>query len=126
MQSFERFWKAFIITHQTTETGQPAKEALNDPAAGQEHKAFLGVGQLDNHQADALLGGGLFGFIPRIALIDKDDVHRLASGLLHCLGQGGNLRPILLIGGSHIQRQQVAQRIDRHGRLLPLRRLAPS
>lgn len=109
MQPFGRFGQTLIITHQATETGQPAKRALDDPAARQKHKAVLGLGQLDHHQADALLGGGLFSLLARIPLVYKGDVDRLAGDLLCSLSQRGHLRPVLFIGGGHIQRQQVAR-----------------
>nr|CUV15737.1 protein of unknown function [Ralstonia solanacearum] len=43
VQTRKGFWKAFIVTGEPPEAVEPAKATLNDPAPGQQHKAFLGL-----------------------------------------------------------------------------------
>ena len=56
----------------------------------------------------------LCGCLTGIALIHKGQLHGLASGLLHCCAQCGDLGTVLFVGGSHLERQKVAQSV--HGR----------
>jgi hypothetical protein len=117
MQSVQGFRPAFIVAGQASEAAHPGKIALNDPSAGQQHKAFLGFRQLHNLKTKAV-GFGLFlRIIARVALIDKSDFNGLLGHGLHPLTQVTDLIAILLIGQGHDQRQQVAQRIARDVRL---------
>lgn len=69
---------------------------------------MLGIRQLGHHQPNARLSSSLLRFITCVALIDKSHFHALARLLLHGLGLLSNLRSVLLVGGSHVQSQQVA------------------
>ena len=57
MQAGEHFLQTLKITQQATATGYPAKAALDDPALGQDHKAFLIWQMLDHHQLNAFCIG---------------------------------------------------------------------
>src|SRR6266567_8008885 len=104
---------------------QTLSGSVDDPAAGQQHKAAFGLGRLDDLQTNAVSFGSLCSVFPGVALIDPSQFHMLAGDLLHRLGQHANLGTILLVGRSHMQRQQVAQRIDSRMHLGSLAALGP-
>jgi len=85
MQAVQGFRQALIAAGETGKTRRPAKGAFDHPTAGQKHEAFLGVGQLDHHQADALFSGGLRRVVTRIALIHKGDIDGLTGDCLNVL-----------------------------------------
>ncbi len=114
MQTFQGFRQAFIVPHQAAKTRRPAKRAFNHPTTRQEHETFLGVGQLDNFQANALFGSRLSRVVTGIALVHKGDFDGLAGRLLNFLRQLRDLCAVLFIGGGHVQRQHMTQGIDRH------------
>src|SRR5690348_4097543 len=43
-----------VVPHEAAEARLPGKGAFHDPAPGQQHKAVLGLRQLDDLQPDAL------------------------------------------------------------------------
>ena len=62
-----------------------------------------------------------------VALIHIRKLHFFSRDFLHSLGQFSHLRPVLLIGRCHFQRQQMSQGIDGGmDSLEPLRFLCPS
>ncbi len=119
-------WQAFVVTCQAPETSHPTEATLNYPAPRQEHEASLGLGQLDHQQFHSLTLGSLCGFIAGISLIHKSDFHRLFCYILHLASEFFHLRSILLIGGCHIQGQQMPQGIHRNVRFAALLRLCSS
>ena len=69
-----------------------------------------------------MLGSSICGSYSRVSLIYIGQLNMLAGDLLHSLGQGTNLRAILLIGHRYVQSQQVAERVNVR---MNLRSLAP-
>ena len=69
MQACQRRLQALIIACQTTETTGPGKATLHHPTLGQQDKAFLGFGQFDYFQANALRLGRLGQFLDLRALL---------------------------------------------------------
>ena len=61
MQASQSLRQALIVTGQTTKTRHPSKRTLNHPTPGQENEAFLGLGQLDDHQLDPMALGRFLG-----------------------------------------------------------------
>src|SRR5260221_13057560 len=109
MQAIEGVGQSFIIAGQATKTRQPTKRPLNDPPTRQKDEALLGIRQLDDDQANAMFGGGLFGLVSGIALVNKGDFDVLVRHTLNLLGQFTNLGTVLLISRSNVQGQQLAQ-----------------
>ena len=101
------------------------KDYFNHPAPRPEHKAFLGLGQLDHFQPDAVFGRGSFGLVTGVALVHEGDFDRLAGGVLHLLGQLLDLGAILFVSGRHQQRQEVSQSIHRQMDFAALLTLGP-
>ncbi len=65
-------------------------------------------------QRDALCIGGFGSLLAGIALIDKGERHILAYDILYRLCQTADFLPIADIRGRDVERQQMAERIDRH------------
>ena len=105
--------QALVVSRQPPEASRPAKRALHDPPPRQQHKSVLGLVMLYDFQVNALLGCGGRRFFAGIPLIDKSYFYLLLGHGLNRLRQLGDLRPVLFIGGSHPQRQQMTQSIDR-------------
>ncbi len=57
MQPFQGVRQTLIVASEAAEACHPAETPFYYPATGQEHKASLGVGQLDDFQANALFRG---------------------------------------------------------------------
>jgi len=114
--------ESLIIAGQATKTGCPGEITLHHPALGQENKAALGLGQLDDRQLDAVLGRRCRWLLPGVALVHIRQFHVLAGDGLDPRRQLLDLRPLLLIGGCDQQRQQMPERIDRG---VDLRAFAP-
>lgn len=112
MQPSQGFWQTFIVPRQPTKTGRPGKAAFDHPAFGQQDETFLGLGQLDDDQLDAILSRLLSSRVAGVAF-DKGDFDRITRHFLDLLGQFANLSAFLFIGRGNIQRQQMAQSI--HG-----------
>ena len=113
MQASQGLGPALIVTRQAAEASGPGETALNDPTSGQEHKAFLGFGQLDDDQFNAICGRGLGRLCTGVTLVDESNCDGVPSDELHLAGQFSDLSPLLFVGGGHMQGEQVAQRI--HG-----------
>ena len=47
-----------IVLGEPSEAGGPGEGTLDDPSSGQENEAAFGLGQLDDAEFDAVLGGG--------------------------------------------------------------------
>ena len=72
------------------------------------------------------VAGGLGRLLAGVALIDIGEIDGVAGGGLHGLGQPPDLGAVVGVGGRDVQRQEVAQRVDRQWTFEPLLRLAPS
>src|SRR5689334_14256336 len=114
-ETFQGFRQAFVIASQAAETSCPSKTTFDNPASGQQDEAFFRFRQLDHFQSQAF-GLGCLGWIfSGVALINKRDLHRLPSDLLHLLSQFMYLGSILFIGWSYMESQQMTQRV--HGNM---------
>src|SRR5579871_841342 len=87
MQPLESIRQTFIVTGQPAKASHPAKGALNDPAAGQQDKAALGVGQFDDLKLDALLSGSVGRLVAGIALVNKGHFDALTSNHLNLVSE---------------------------------------
>ena len=96
------------------------KDYFHHPAPWQEHEAALGLGQLDDLQSDAVGHGVLGRGVARVPLIHKRHLHGGTGCLLHRRRQRGNLGAVLVIGRGDVQRQQMAEGIDRQMHLAAL------
>ena len=112
VQSCEDRRQPLVVTRQAAEARGPGEAALDDPALRRQHEAALGLGQLDDFQADAMPGGGIGRLLTGVALIHVGQLDRLASGFLHGSRQDIHLGAVLGIGRGDVQREQVAQRVD--------------
>lgn len=112
MQAGQGLRQAFVIACQTPETGRPGETPFDDPPPRQEHKAFLGLRQPDDFQAQTVGGCGLLRLLTRVALIDVRQLHRLTSYLLDLVGQHFQLSAVLHIRRGDAQGQQLPQGID--------------
>ncbi len=72
-----------------------------------------------------MLLGRLRWFITGVALIDIGKLDLLAGHFLHRFGQFFDLSTLLLIGRSHVHRQQVTEGVHRHVDLRSLLAFAP-
>ncbi len=131
MQPSQGLRQAFVVTGEATKARYPAKAALDDLTTGQEHKAFLGLRQLDHLQTYTLFGGSSHGVVARVALVDKGHLDGLAGRFLDCLGQLLDLSAVLF--ARSCSSAAVTSRASKCPNvstarcvLLPLRRLAPS
>src|SRR5579875_3055698 len=111
MKSGEGFCQALIISGQPAEAGSPGKTALDHPAAWQQDEAAFGLGMFDDLQLDAMLFGGRGGVFSRVSLIGKSQFDMFTSYLLHLSRQLAHLSAVLFIGRSHVQSQQMTQRV---------------
>ena len=112
MQPGQHLGHAFEIAAQPPEARQPCKAALDDPALWQQHKAFLGLRQLDHLQLDAVLRRIAFGLLACITLVCPSQIVTVSGRFLHLLAQCIDLGALLLAGGHDSQRYQMTQRID--------------
>src|SRR6201996_9602491 len=58
VQTCQGFGQALVVARQSPEPVEPAEAALNHPAAGQQYKALLRLGQFDDLQLPQELGVG--------------------------------------------------------------------
>jgi site-specific DNA recombinase len=89
------------------------KDYFDDPAARQQDEALLGLGQLDDFEAEAVRGGGLGGLFAGITLVHIGHLHALAGGLLHGCRETADLLTILLVSRGDVGGEQVSERV--HG-----------
>jgi hypothetical protein len=125
VQSSQSFGKALIVTSKTTKTGYPAETAFNDSTARQKDKPLLRLWKLDDNQVNTMLLIRLNREVTRIALVNKSHLDMVASNLLNLLRQLLDLSAVLLISGSHVQGQQIAEGIDCQMRLAAFASLRP-
>jgi hypothetical protein len=125
MKTGQGLREAFIVTRQAAKAAQPAETAFDDPATREQDKATFGIRQLDDFKLNAMLCGVLHGLVARVALVDKGDLYCFASDFLDFARQVFNLFPVLFVGGSHAQRQQMTQRVNRHVNLAAFLALGP-
>jgi site-specific DNA recombinase len=98
-----------------TRFGQLRQDYLDHPASRQQHESALGLGVLDDFQADAVGLGVRRRLVAGVALVDEGQRDRLAGDLLDGLGQLGDLLSVLLIGRRDVQGQQVPEGV--HGQV---------
>ena len=91
----------------------------------QEHESLLRTGVPDYLKPDAALLGRFRGLLSRVAPIHIRKFHAVACHLLHSLGQLAHLYAVLLGGRSHMQREQVPQRVHGGVHLRSLLALGP-
>ena len=126
MQPDQSLRQAFTVADQAAEARHPCEAAFDDPAARQQHEAMLGRGQLDDLQTDAVCLHIRRRPVASIALVNECDLDRFVRHFLDLSGQLTDLCPVLFVGRSDDNRQQVTQCIDRQVYLPALRRLCPS
>lgn len=90
MQACQGRRQALVIAGETTEAADPGEGALDDPELGQQHEAALGAIGLRQ---------------PNHGQLD-----RLAGRRLQDVGQLRDLYPVLLVGRTHDQGDQMAPR----------------
>ena len=114
MQPGEHGGQALIVTGEAAKAAGPGEAAFHDPALGQEHEAVPRGGQLDHLQLDALRvrGGAAAGSAPVSPWSTKASLNVLARRFLHRRRQACDLGAILFVGRGHVQRQELAQRVD--------------
>jgi hypothetical protein len=56
MKTGQGFRQAFIVAGQAAEAVEPAKTALDDPAAREQNEATFGIWQFDDFKLNAVLG----------------------------------------------------------------------
>jgi len=56
VQADQRVGQSLVVAGDATEARHPGDRSLDDPTAGQQHEAPLGLGRLDHLQADAVRG----------------------------------------------------------------------
>jgi len=126
MAAGDGFRQTFVVAGEAAEAGHPAEAALDDPASRQQGEAALGLGVLDDFEADAV-GLGVAGrLVPGVALVDERERDGVTGDLLDGLGQFGDPDPILRVGrvttsASRWPRVSTARRTFE-----PFRFLAPS
>lgn len=103
-----------MATSKSATARSPAECALHDPAAWQEHEAAFSLGEFDQTQFDAVLFHGLGGGFACIALINLRHFDAFRRCFLRSGSDGRDYTAILLAGCSHVQGQQIAQRVDRN------------
>jgi hypothetical protein len=113
MQAGQGGGQPLVIAGQPPKASHPGEGPLDDPAARQEHKAPLGLGQFDHLQLHAVRGGGRRRRRARVALVDIGHLDMLADDLLNGLDQLAHLGPVSGIGRRDPQGQQLAQGVDR-------------
>lgn len=96
---------------------QLRKDYFDHPPAWQQDEAALGFGQLHHFQGDAVISRRLRCALAGVALIDIGEIHTVAGGLLHGISQRGHGGAVISIGGCDVQRQHLAERIDRRVQL---------
>ena len=112
MKTSQRLGVALVVACQSTKPAHPGKTALHNPSTWKQHKPTLGIRQPDDIQVDPLLLGCLAWGLPGVALVHEGQFDALSCRFLHHSGQFADLRPILLIGRGHMQRQEMPQGID--------------
>lgn len=126
MHAFKLRGQVFVISGEALEPSSPTKTALHHPALGQQYKTLPGFRQLHHFQLYAMGLDLPCRLLTRLALIHKGELDVLSGCLLDLLGKLAHLCAFLLIGRSHLQRQQMAQGGGTAMcTLLPLRRLQP-
>jgi hypothetical protein len=105
VQASQSSRKPLIVAHQASERSTTHRRESRD-------KASFRLWKFDDLQSDPVFFGCLSRSITRVASIDKGNFDRLSGGLLNRLGKLTHLSMVLLIGRSHQQAQEVAQRID--------------
>lgn len=113
MQASHRLRHPFVIARQPAKPRRPAEMAFHHPASGQQHDAALGLGQIDDHQLDAVRTGGRRRLRPGGAVIDEGHLDRVARFGPNRRRQVGDHRAIVGLDGRDQQGQHMAQRIDR-------------
>ncbi len=108
VQARQYFGQTLVVASKPAEARGPGEVALDDPATRQQHKAALGLGQLDDFEPDAMGGGICCGLLAGVALVHIGHLHVLASGLLHGSRQRGDLGTVLFVGRRDEEREQVA------------------
>src|SRR5690606_21957174 len=91
MQASQSFGQALVVACQAAKTRCPAERTFNHPTTRQEHKAALGIRQLDNFQADTLVSRRLVSVATGVALVDKGDLNGLTRHFLDSLRQLADL-----------------------------------
>ena len=98
VQSGQHTGQPLVVTGQTPEAGRPRETAFHDPALGQEDKAVFGLRQLDDVQANAVLGSGFCRRLAGVAFIDVGHLHVRAGDRLHLSGQRRDLGALVVTG----------------------------
>ena len=120
----DRRGQALVVFCQPTEAGRLGQGPLHDPPR-QQHEPLLRRGQPHHAQLDPAGFGFLSGLLTGVALFDPDQLDGVPDSGLDRVGERADLRPLLLTGRRHPQRQQVPQRVDRRVNLAAAGLLVP-
>jgi len=121
----QRCRQSLIVSGRSSEPSRPRKGPLHHPTPRQQNEPSLGLVMLDHFQLNSCSRRRLGRLAAGISLVDESDLHLLLCGQLNRLGQVANLRPILFVGRSYSQRQQVTQCIHRQVDLRSFALLVP-
>ena len=125
METGESLGVAFVILDESSEACGPCEGSLDDPSAWEQDKAAFGLGQFDDLEIDAVPGSGLRGAFAGIALVDLGDFDAVVGDGLNGSGECLDLAAILCAGRGDMQREQMAQRVDRDMKLGAILALGP-
>ena len=87
MKSFERSVEAFVVSHESAESGSSGEASLDHPMARQKHEAAFRQGVLDHFEPDAVALGCPGRVWRSVTLIDIGHLDRASGNLLHVLSQ---------------------------------------
>ncbi len=126
VESGEDAGQPLVVLGEAPEAGGPSEAALDHPAARQQHEAALGLGVLDDDEADAVTLGLGRRRVTGVALVDISELDTLARGGLDRSGKPLDLGAVLFVGGRDVEGQEMPQGATAAWSLAPFFRLAPS
>lgn len=100
--------QALVVSGKPAKPRRPGIRALYHPAAGQEHKPALDALYLHYFQLNPVFLGGSGSVLSGISLVDERLLHRVFRGYLRLYVQFFHVLAVLLVGGTHFQRERVA------------------
>ena len=112
MEVCEGLGTSFVVLDEPSEPRCPCEGSLDDPSFGQQDKAALGLGQLDDLKSDAVFGGCGGGLVADVALVDEGDLDAFAGLSLNGLGDPADFGAVVGIGRGDMKRQKMTERID--------------
>src|SRR5438045_1887426 len=95
VKTCQRLGPTFVIASQASKTRHPRERAFNDPSAGQQNEASLGLWQLDHFQAHPVSSGGGAGWLAGVSLIHVCQFDMVSRFFLYRCGKKADLSSIL-------------------------------